>query len=286
MSDQTRQIKIIADSTCDISPELAKRYNIEIHPFVVNLGDNSFKDGVDITTADILKYYKTTGQLSKTAAAPPAEYEELFEKWCGNGCDVLFFTISKEFSSAYENACIAAQNMENVYVIETANLSTGILLEVLAAADMIEEGMSAEDISRIITSDILPKVRASFVIDTLEFLWKGGRCSGVTALGANLFRLKPCIEVVDGKMQVGKKYRGNIDKVIPQYISDRLELTPNVLRRRAFITHTFEDRAPVEAALQQVRKTGMFDEVLETRAGCTIYSHCGPNTLGVLYIEG
>ena len=174
--------------------------------------------------------------------------------------------------------------MENVYIVESANLSTGILLVALAAWDMIQSGMTAGEIAQKLT-DIVPKVRASFVIDTLEFLWKGGRCSGVAALGANLLKLKPCIEVVDGKMSVGKKYRGNIDKVIPQYISDRLASTPDVVRRRVFITHTFEKRAAVDAALKQTRDSGMFDEVLETRAGCTIFSHCGPNTLGILYIE-
>lgn len=281
----SEKIKIIADSTCDLSPAIREKYNIEVHPFVVNLGDDSFQDGVDITTDDILKYYKTTGKLSKTAAAPPSEYEALFRRWTDEGYTVLFFTISKDFSSACENARIGAQELEGVYIIESANLSTGILLEVLAAADMIEAGMSAAEIAETVEKEIVPKVRTSFVIDTLEFLWKGGRCSGVAALGANLLKLKPCIEVVDGKMQVGKKYRGNIDKVVPQYISDRLAMTPNVVRRRVFITHTFEDRKPVEAALKQVRKTGLFDEVIETKAGCTVYSHCGPNTLGILYIE-
>lgn len=285
MSDQKKPIKMIADSTCDISPELVEKYNIEIHPFIVNLGEESFQDGVNITTADLLNYYKTTGKLSKTAAAPPSEYQELFRKWSDEGYDILFFTISDDFSSAYENACVASKDMDNVYVVESANLSTGILLEVLAAADMVAEGLSAGEIAEKIANEIVPKVRVSFVIDTLEFLWKGGRCSGVAALGANLLKLKPCIEVVDGKMQVGKKYRGNIDKVVPQYIADRLELTPNVVRRRVFITHTFEDRKAVEAALKQVRKTKMFDEVLETQAGCTVYTHCGPNTLGILYIE-
>lgn len=278
-------IKIIADSTCDLSPAIRQQYDIEVHPFVVNLGEESFQDGVNITTNDILQYYRTTGKLSKTAAAPPSEYEELFRTWTDKGYDVLFFTISKDFSSACENARIAAADMEQVYIVESANLSTGILLEVLAAADMIAEGRSAADIAKAIAEEVVPKVRTSFVIDTLEFLWKGGRCSGVAALGANLLKLKPCIEVVDGKMQVGKKYRGNIDKVIPTYISDRLAMTPNVVRRRVFITHTFEDRKAVEAALKQVRKTGLFDEVLETTAGCTVYSHCGPNTLGILYIE-
>ena len=280
----SEKIKIIADSTCDISPELVQKYGIEIHPFVVNLGEDSFKDGVDITTADILHYYKTTGQLSKTAAAPPEEYTELFRKWTNEGYDILFFTISDDFSSAYSNACLGAEGMDNVHIVESANLSTGILLLVLAAADLIESGLSAAEIADQVRA-LAPKVRTSFVIDTLEFLWKGGRCSGVAALGANLLKLKPCIEVVDGKMIVGKKYRGNIDKVIPQYIQDRLESTPHVVRRRVFITHTFEDRKPVEAALKQVRKSGMFDEVLETHAGCTVYSHCGPNTLGILYIE-
>lgn len=278
------KIKIIADSTCDISPELVERYGIEIHPFVVNLGEESFQDGVTITTDDILNYYRTTGKLSKTAAAPPEEYKQLFRKWTEEGYDILFFTISDDFSSAYANACLGAEGMENVHIVESANLSTGILLLVLAAADLVAEGLNAAETAERVRA-LVPKVRTSFVIDTLEFLWKGGRCSGVAALGANLLRLKPCIEVADGRMDVGKKYRGNIDKVVPQYIEDRLASTPHVVRRRVFITHTFEERKPVEAALRQVRRTGLFDEVLETRAGCTVYSHCGPNTLGILYIE-
>lgn len=280
----SNKIKIIADSTCDISGEIARKYNIEVHPFIVNLGEKSYRDGVDITPKDILTYYKSTGMTSKTAAAAPSEYEELFRKWINDGYDVLFFTISDDFSSAYANACIGAQGMENVFVIESANLSTGILLEVLAASDMVDSGMDAKEIAESIAS-MAPKVRSSFVIDTLEFLWKGGRCSGVTALGANFLKLKPCIEVVDGKMVVGKKYRGNIDKVIPQYINDRLSASDKVMRRRAFITHTFDDMNIVRAAVEQVKSTGLFDEVLSTNAGCTIYTHCGPNTLGVLFVE-
>ncbi|MDD6394558.1 MAG: DegV family protein [Firmicutes bacterium] len=278
------KIKIIADSTCDLSTEIKEKYDIEVHPFIVNLGDKSFRDGVDIKTNDIFNYYKSTGKLSKTAAASPAEYEELFKKWTEAGYDILFFTISSGFSAAYNNACIAAEGMNNVYVIESANLSTGILLEIMAAGDMIASGMGAQEIAAAI-AEIVPKVRASFVIDTLEFLWKGGRCSGVAALGANLLKLKPCIEVVDGKMSVGKKYRGNIDKVVPQYIKDRLDASPRVVKRRAFITHTFDDMKVVNDAVNQVKATGKFDEVLVTKAGCTIYTHCGPNTLGVLFID-
>lgn len=278
------KIKIIADSTCDLSPEIKEKYDIEVHPFIVNLGDKSFRDGVDINTNDIFNYYKSTGKLSKTAAASPAEYEELFKKWTDEGYDILFFTISSGFSAAYNNACIASEEMNNVYVIESANLSTGILLLIMAAGDMIVSGMSAKEIAGAI-AEIVPKVRSSFVIDTLEFLWKGGRCSGVAALGANLLKLKPCIEVVNGKMSVGKKYRGNIDKVVPQYIKDRLDASPKVVRRRAFITHTFDDVKVVNEAVKQVKATGKFDEVLVTKAGCTIYTHCGPNTLGVLFID-
>ncbi len=269
---------------CDLSPEIQAKYDIEIHPFIVNLGDDSFRDGVDINTSDIYNYYKSTGKVSKTAASSPAEYQDLFKKWTDAGYDVLFFTISSGFSVAYNNACLAAEDMENVYLIESANLSTGILLEIMAAGDMIESGMEAKQIAEEVRK-LVPKVRASFVIDTLEFLWKGGRCSGVTALGANLLKLKPCIEVVDGKMVVGKKYRGNIDKVVPQYIKDRLEASPKVVKRRAFITHTFTDMKVVDEAVKQVKATGKFDEVLTTQAGCTIYTHCGPNTLGVLFID-
>lgn len=278
------KIKIIADSACDLSKELIENCNIEIHPFIVNLGDKSCRDSVDINTNDIFNYYKSTGKLSKTAAPSPVEYEELFRKWTGEGYDVIFFTLGKEFSAAYSNACIGAEGIENVYLIESANLSTGIALEILAAVDMIEAGMNAAEIAEKVTS-IVPKIRSSFVIDTLEFLWKGGRCSGITALGANLLKLKPCIEVVDGKMVVGKKYRGNIDKVVPVYIKDRLDATPSVVKRRIFVTHTFDDMNVVNKAIEQVKKTGLFDEVICTEAGCAIYTHCGPNTLGVLFIE-
>ena len=281
----SKKIKIVADSTCDISPELTKKYNIEIHPFVVNLGEKSFRDGVDISTDDILKYYRETGNVSKTAAAPPGEYEELFRKWPSDEYDVLFFTISKGFSSAYANACIAAESFDNIYVVESANLSTGILLVVLAAADMVESGLSAKEIAGKL-KDIVPKVRTSFVIDTLEFLWKGGRCSGVAALGANLLKLKPCIEVIDGKMTSSKKFRGNIDKVILQYVDERLRDRKDIIMKRIFITHTKCNPETVRAVRRKIDELMPgFAEVLETTAGCTVTSHCGPQTLGVLFIR-
>lgn len=277
-------IRISADSTCDLSPEQLSRYDIGIIPLYISLGDESMKDGVEITAQTIFDYVSKTGQLPKTAAPSVADYLDFFRERQTSPNDILIhFTISSKFSSSYQNACIAAAEFENVTVIDSQNLSTGHGHAVMEAAVMKERGAPAEDIVKHV-KEIIPKIRASFVLDRLDYLYKGGRCSGVAALGANLLKLKPCIEVVDGEMKVGKKYRGTIDKVLPLYTADKLT-GKKMKKDLVFITHTGCSKEIVESVRNKVKELYAFDEIVETVAGSTITSHCGQNTLGVLFIE-
>ncbi len=277
-------IRISADSTCDLSPEQLSRYDIGIIPLYISLGDESMKDGVEITAQTIFDYVTKTGQLPKTAAPSVADYLDFFRERQTSPNDILIhFTISSKFSSSYQNACIAAAEFENVTVIDSQNLSTGHGHAVMEAAVMKERGAPAEDIVKHVR-EIIPKICASFIVDRLDYLYKGGRCSGVAALGANLLKLKPCIEVVDGEMKVGKKYRGTIDKVLPLYTADKLS-GKKMKKDLIFITHTGCSREIVESVRNKVKELYSFDEIVETVAGSTITSHCGQNTLGVLFIE-
>lgn len=277
-------IRISADSTCDLSPEQLSRNDIGIIPLYISLGDDSMKDGVEVTSQMIFDYVAKTGQLPKTAAPSVADYLDFFrERQTSPDVALIHFTISAKFSSSYQNACIAAAEFENVTVIDSKNLSTGHGLAIMEAVAMRDKGAAAKEIAAH-EEEVIPKIRASFVIDRLDYLYKGGRCSGVAALGANLLKLKPCIEVVDGEMKVGKKYRGAIDKVLPLYTADRLA-GRKMKKDLIFITHTGCSREAVESVRNKIEEIYSFDEIVETVAGSTITSHCGQNTLGVLYIE-
>ena len=278
------KVKIIADSTCDLSSDLLEQYSVSLIPLTVTLGDQSFEDGVSVFPDDLYAYYRKTKQLPKSAAPTLAAFHQQFQYWTQQGYDVVCFTISSHFSASYANASLSAKAFENVYVVDSLNLSTGIGLQVLNAAQLAQQGKTAAQIYEAACA-LREKVRASFVIDTLEFLWKGGRCSGVMALGANVLRLKPCIEVTGGKMEVGKKYRGNLSACLSNYVRAKLEGRDDIDQRRVFITHSGmsrkEDIALVREAVERYQH---FDEILVTRAGSTISTHCGPDTLGVLFI--
>lgn len=278
-------IAITADSTCDLSKEIIDRYNITIIPLYINKGSESFRDSLEITPNDIFEYVESGAGICQTAALNVSDYIEYFEKLLQNHDAVIHLNISSGFSSCYANACIAADELENVYVIDTQNLSTGSGNLVLDAAIMAEAGKSPVEIVDTITDEI-PKVESSFVIDTLKYLHKGGRCSALTALGANLLKLKPCIEVIDGKMDVGKKYRGNFKTVILQYVRDRLKERTDVDPRRIFITYAIGTPADVVDAVEEEVKSCMhFDEIIRTEAGCTVSNHCGPVCLGILFFK-
>lgn len=273
-------IKITADSTCDLPKDLIEKYDIGIVPLYIVKGDSSLKDGVEINPQDIFEYVESGTGICHTAAVNVLDYLERFSAYLKDYDAVIHINISSDFSACNQNANIAASELQNVYVVDSRNLSSGSGHLVLDASHMASAGMApAEIVERL--KEHAKLVEASFVIDTLKYLYKGGRCSGIAALGANVLKLKPCIEVVDGKMEVGKKYRGNMDKIILQYISDRLNDRDDIDARRIFITHT----SVSDAILSQVREVlkDKFEEIIESDAGCTISNHCGPGTLGILF---
>ncbi len=280
----SEKILIASDSTTDLSPELIERYGVKILPLGVALDDKQYTDGVDIDPDFIYQNYEQTGKLPKTSAVNMADCEAFLRQYTDEGYQVIFFTISSDMSSTCNNARLAAESVEGAYVVDTRNLSTGGGLLVIAAAEMAEAGMAAEDIVAK-CRELAPRVDASFIIDSLEFLYKGGRCSALAALGANLLSLKPCILVKDGKMGVGKKYRGKFGAVLPKYIEERLGDASDVIKDHIFVTHAGCEPAVVEACVERVRAIAPEAEIHITRAGCTISSHCGRNTLGVLFIR-
>lgn len=278
------KIIISSDSTTDLSAELRERYNIKILPLGVNLGGKTYKDGLEITPDDIYEHHRKTGELPKTTAANVGESMDFFKQFTDEGKTVIHFTISSTMSSTYSNACLAAAEFENVYVIDSANLSTGAGLLVVNAAEMAAKGMEAEEIVEKI-KELTSHVDASFVIDNLEYLHKGGRCSALAMMGANLLKLKPCIEVKNGSMGVGKKYRGKYADVLKTYVAERIGDGSDIDLDRVFVTHAGCDEAIVKSVVEQVKAAAPFKEVFLTRAGCTVSAHCGADTLGVLFIR-
>lgn len=278
------KIIISSDSTCDLSAELKEKYGIKIIPLGITLGTQVYRDGVDITPEDIYAHHEKTGELPKTTASNVGECIDYFTELKKDGDTIIHITISSKMSSTYNNTCMAAEEFDDVYVIDAQNLSTGSGLLVLAAAEMANSGMEAPAIVEELEK-LVPCVDASFVIDSLEYLHKGGRCSAVAMLGANLLKLKPCIEVKNGSMGVGKKYRGAYGRVLSEYVDERLQNVDDIDTSRVFVTHAGCDEDIINAVVEQVKSKGIFDEVLLTRAGCTVSSHCGANTLGVLFIR-
>lgn len=279
-------IRISADSTCDLSKELVEQYNVIIRPLYVNLDDKSYQDGVDIWPDEIYANYRANKTLPKTAAVSIGEYEDFFKAQTANGETLIHFSIGSSLSASYNNARLAAEDMENVFVVDTQNLSTGSGLLVLEACDRVAAGMDAAQIVDEVQA-LVEKSHASFVIDTLEFLHKGGRCSALAMLGANMLQLKPCIQVDNqngGKMDVCKKYRGSLDKALEMYVKDRLADRSDLDLKRIFITHSGISDERIEKVHEWVKQYSNFENIYVTRAGCTISSHCGPNTLGVLFM--
>lgn len=277
-------IKFTADSTCDLSPELLKQYDISLVPLYIMMGDQAFLDGVNVTPDDMYAFTDRTGTLCTTSAINVADYVTFFSQFSSCYDAVIHVCISSEFSSCFQNAVLAATHYSNVYVVDSRNLSTGHGHIVLAGAELAAEGLEP---SAIVAAQnaLTQKVNASFIPDRLDYLRKGGRCSAVAALGANLLKLKPCIQVQDGKMGVGKKYRGAFEKVIEEYVREQLAQPETIRPHRIFITHSGVSEDIIQLVRRTIGECMTFDEVLVTRAGGTISGHCGPGTLGVLFIE-
>ncbi len=280
------KIILSADSTCDLSEELKEKYDVNFYPFHVILGEEQYRDGVDITPDEIYSIYKEKKILPKTAATGVGEYIAYFKKWTDQGYKVIHINIGSGLSSSYQSCCLAAKELSGkIYPIDSCSLSSGTGLLVIEAAKRIKAGIKAEKIQEEV-SKLTEKVQASFVVDTLEFLHAGGRCSSVAALGANLLRLKPSIEVDhrDGTMGVGKKYRGDLDKVLLQYVNDKLAPGVNVREGQAFITHSGISEERICLVKKELEKLHHFENIYVTRASCTVSAHCGPNTLGVIFM--
>ena len=278
------KVKIISDGASDLSPELLQEYDIAVVPFYINLGGRILKDMVEIDARGIYDFVDETGILPGTVACSVADFKDEFEKWRGQGYDVVCVTISSDISCTYQNAVIASEEMEGIFVVDSRNLSSGEGHVVLNAAMMARRGMAAADIARELEV-LRTKVRASFIIDTLDYMKKGGRCSSVELLGANLLKIKPEIYVEDGAMKVGRKSRGALKKVIEDYVDKRLSECGPLRTDRIFITHTGCPREIVDAAREHIERHVHFDEITETIASGLITCHCGHNTLGILYIE-
>lgn len=277
---------LCADSTCDLGEVLKKRYNVHFYPYHIILGDRQYQDGVDINADEIYRTYYQRRILPKTAAINAGEFVAFFKPWVEKGYDIIHINLGSGLSSSYQNCCIAAKELGgHVYPVDSCNLSTGSGLLVIEAAERIAKGMPAEQIQREL-NELKAHCHASFIIDTLEFLHAGGRCSALAALGANFLNLKPCIEVdnTSGKMGVGKKYRGSLQKVLPQYACDKLAGRSDLKLDRVFITHSGISPDYIRLVSAAIREHADFKELFVTRAGSTISSHCGPNTLGVLFM--
>lgn len=280
-----KKIILSADSTCDLDDRLKERYEVHCQPLHINLGDKQYEDGVNISPDDIYETYERQRILPKTSAPNPKEYIDYFKKWTDQGHEVVHISLGSGISSSYQNACIAAEELGNVYPIDSGNLSTGMGLLVIEAAERIVKEMPAAQISEEI-NHLKSKVEASFVIDKLTYLHEGGRCSAIAAFSANLLNIKPCIEVdpTSGNMNVGKKYRGALPKTLKRYTMDKLNGRSDIKLDRVFITHSGTSPENIAAVKQTIEEVADFKEILVTRAGCTISSHCGPNTLGVLFV--
>ena len=281
-----KKVKIIADSTCDLSKELIEKYNITIVPLCIVLDEKSYFDGEDITPDEIYAWSDEKKTTPKTAAVTFDRVADAYKAHAEAGEDIIFFGISSQMSTTCNVARIVAEDegYDRVFVIDSQNLSTGIGLQIIRAAELAEAGKSAEEIVEEIES-ARGKVRSSFVVDTLTFLARGGRCSSVTAVMGNTLKLHPQIVVKDGKMGSAKKYRGKTSVALGDYITDMTESLKAADPKRVFITHSGCETEVVEMVKQRIEELGVFEEILITRAGGVISSHCGPNVLGVLYYE-
>lgn len=281
-----KKIILTADSTCDLGNELIERYNVKIIPLHVILNNNSYDDLVNINPNMIYENFDKTGTLPKTAAVNTQEYIDFFKPYVNDGYEVIHFNIGSALSVCYQNTLIAAKELGHIYPIDSCSLSTGSgLLVIEAALQIANSNLSAKEIAEKVQA-LTSKSHASFIVDKLDYLRAGGRCSAVAVFGANILGIKPCIEVnnKDGSMAVGKKYRGKLEKVLTTYVEEKLDQYSNIRKDRIFITHAGIDEKYIKHVYDILKSKNYFDEILITQAGCTISSHCGPNTLGILFM--
>ncbi|SFP34295.1 EDD domain protein, DegV family [Oscillibacter sp. PC13] len=277
-------IKITTDSTCDLPYHLLEQYDVSVIPLGIVKGDRLYQDGINIHTEDIAAHVDAGGDITTTNAVNIADYEDLFRTMTARYDAVIHLNLGMGFSSCYQNAKLAAEEVPEVYVVDSANLTVGHGILVLAAAEAAAAGKTVSEILAML-EDMVSRVETSFVLDRLDYMKKGGRCSSVTALGANLLKLHPCVEVIDGKMSVTKKYRGSMEKVLAEYVRDRLAGRTDIDTKRVFLVDTCRTPGLVDVARKALLADGRFEEIVESQAGCTIFCHCGPDTLGLVYLR-
>ena len=281
-----QKILISADSTCDLPKEILEKYHILTTPLHIVLGENTYEDLVNITPEDIYAHFAKTGQLPKTSAVNIQEYIDIFKPYVDDGYEIVHLNIGHALSTCYQHCQLAAKELGiKVHVVDSCNLSTGTGLLVLEAVDMVQQGMNATEIVEALRR-ITNKVQCSFVIDKMDYLKAGGRCSVAAAFGANLLNIKPCIEVsnADGSMSAGKKYRGGFAKVLIQYIDSKMESFDNISKKRAFLIHSGISEELFDELVNHLESRHYFDQILVSKAGCTISSHCGPGAMGFMFM--
>lgn len=280
-----KKVILSADSTCDLGDALKEKYEVNYYPYHIILDNKEYLDNVDITPDDLYKAYWEKKLLPKTAAVNVSEYLTHFEQWTKQGYEVIHISLGGALTSACQNAMLAAQELEGVYTVDSRNLSTGMGHLVIEAGKLIQEGLGAKEIAERLNG-MTSKVHASFILDTLEFMKAGGRCSQVAAFAASLLNLKPSIIVdnTSGAMSVGKKYRGDLKKVLCKYTKDQLAAYDNIRHDKIFITHSGIEQEYIDLVRETIKETASFEAIYDTRASCTISCHCGPRTLGVLFM--
>ena len=276
------KIKIISDSTCDLSAQMIAENDITLTPLTVVKNDEQFKDGVTITPAEIFAHVAAGGDLCTTAANSIGEYADVFEKYCADYDGVVVITLGSGFSACYQNACLAAEDYPNVRVVDSQNLTTGQGMVVLKACELAKTADNLDTLAEELRA-YTEKVEATFIVDKLDYLVKGGRCSSAAALGANLLNLKPCIEVRNGKMTVVKKYRGNYAKCLASYVKERLSGREDLDTENLFMTHTEVSQDCYAAVRDALAEHSCFTHIHDSNAGCTVSCHCGPGTMGILF---
>ena len=277
-------IKITTDSTCDLPKYIVEQHDITVMPLGVIKAGKLYQDGINIRTADIAAHVDAGGEITTTNAVNVADYETVFRELTAKYDAVIHINIGMGFSCCHQNAKLAAEDIPEVYVVDSANLTVGHGLLVMAAAEAAEAGKSVSEILAML-EDMIPRIETSFVLDRLDYMKKGGRCSTATALGASLLKLHPCLDVIDGKLPVTKKYRGSIEKVVADYVRDRLKDRTDLDTTRMFLVDTCEDDHLASIARDILKEDGRFGQILEAKAGCTIFCHCGPGTLGLIFLR-
>lgn len=279
-----RPVVVTTDSTADLTPELIEKNHITVFPLYIEMNGNQYRDGIDVVPDDLYRYYDETGKIARSSACSIGTYRDQFAKLTGEGYDVVHIGLADYLSCTLQNAMLAAEELEHVYVVNSKRLSTGIGQLVLAACEMAQQGISAQEIADTLTKRAYC-LDVSFVLDTLDYMHAGGRCSSVAKLGANLLKIKPQIVVFDDKMDTGKKFRGKTNACRLQYIEEQLHDVEDICLDRIFFTHSGMPQEDIDMMVQKIRSIADFKEVIVTRAGCVISCHCGPGCCGILFFR-